>query len=311
MMSTVEDLARWSGNFSEPRIGDSTLLAQMERSVVMADGEELTYGMGLLRGSVLGHRTIAHSGGLRAFSTDLIRVPDQRLAVATLCNRRTPGATGLAERTLAVFLDSAGSASATADTARASTRPTAKADSALTGIYLSASTDQWGRIRVGADGSLEAESGARPTRLIPSNGSFTSDGAVWRFADDGLTRPTRLEGDHLGLPPRTRYSRGVVPARHRPDPALAGRYWSEELLHDVVVSTTDTTVSIVLTESHGPTRLTEVASNWFVAGPLTVHFSRRSAEAPPDALSLTLFGARHLQYRRCVRSPGMGRTRCQ
>ncbi len=86
LYTTIEDLAKWDGNFYDMEVGGSDGIALMHAPGRLSSGEELTYAAGLELGSYRGLPTVSHSGGDPGYATMMIRFPDQRLSVALLCN---------------------------------------------------------------------------------------------------------------------------------------------------------------------------------------------------------------------------------
>src|SRR5205823_3744630 len=81
------DLLLWEQNLAHPRLGDPTLVAEMQRPTVLTGGDTSPYGFGLAIGRDRGLRTIGHGGGDPGYRAYVVRYPDQGLAVAVLCNR--------------------------------------------------------------------------------------------------------------------------------------------------------------------------------------------------------------------------------
>ncbi len=102
IVSTVGDLARWSGALD----GDNPLSAKSK--VEMWTPQRLNsrkptkYGFGWFIDEVEGHRNIGHGGSASGFSASLQRFPDDRLTVILLTNTDEQVATTLA-RKLATF----------------------------------------------------------------------------------------------------------------------------------------------------------------------------------------------------------------
>lgn len=103
LYSTVEDLAKWIGNFSTGIVGGREGVALLQRPARLNGGDSIPYGLGLTIGTYRGLRTISHSGAYGGFRTAMLRFPDQHLSVITLCNVSTASPT-LAEQVAAVYL---------------------------------------------------------------------------------------------------------------------------------------------------------------------------------------------------------------
>ncbi|MHC4991339.1 MAG: serine hydrolase domain-containing protein, partial [Planctomycetota bacterium] len=109
LFSSVEDLARWVGNFREPRVGTETLLAWMTEPPTFNDGSRGDEGAGLVPDSYRGVRVVHHAGNARGYGAEILRFPDHDLAVIVLCNvgRRVASPTRLALRVADVLLEEA------------------------------------------------------------------------------------------------------------------------------------------------------------------------------------------------------------
>jgi len=106
LVTTVRDLLRWEQNFADVRIGDRTLVAEMQTAVTLTGGETSPYGLGLEVGEDHGLKTVGHGGGDRGIATYVIRYPEPNLAIAVLCNVDNVGAAAgaLARQVASLFL---------------------------------------------------------------------------------------------------------------------------------------------------------------------------------------------------------------
>jgi CubicO group peptidase (beta-lactamase class C family) len=86
MYSTAGDLLRWAQNFADLRIGSPALVAAMQTPAPLKDGTTTGGGMGFALGEYRGVRMIETAGGDHGMATEVMLYPDQRLAVAVLCN---------------------------------------------------------------------------------------------------------------------------------------------------------------------------------------------------------------------------------
>ncbi len=86
LYASVEDLARWDGNFEEPNVGGPEVIARMLKRPTLPSGDTIPYAYGLRLGTYRGLRTISRGGHATGTRTEIIRFPEQRFAVATLCN---------------------------------------------------------------------------------------------------------------------------------------------------------------------------------------------------------------------------------
>ena len=96
MMSSVRDLLLWANNFADARVGTPALLASMQTATVLTGGQTTPHGMGFGIGNYRGARTFRTSGGDFGTATELVLYPDQKLAIAVLCNMDSVVMGGLA-----------------------------------------------------------------------------------------------------------------------------------------------------------------------------------------------------------------------
>jgi CubicO group peptidase (beta-lactamase class C family) len=86
MYSTVEDLAKWVNNFDHGRVGGPGVLKQMHEQGVLNNGQTSRYACGLFIDEYKGMKLVEHGGGLASYRSDIIRFPDQKVAVVLLGN---------------------------------------------------------------------------------------------------------------------------------------------------------------------------------------------------------------------------------
>ena len=106
LYASVEDLARWDRNFDTPNVGGAAVLARMLSRPTLAAGDTIPYAYGLRLGTHRGLRTVYRSGHDNAMTSEVIRFPDQRTTVATLCNGDHLQARQLAEAVAGIYLES-------------------------------------------------------------------------------------------------------------------------------------------------------------------------------------------------------------
>ena len=99
LLTTVEDLLRWSANFDAGHVGGPALLREQVRPGRLTSGREIEYAAGLSVSRYRGVPEVSHSGATAGYRAFLTRYPDQGLTVAVLCNhagagRRRPRAPG-------------------------------------------------------------------------------------------------------------------------------------------------------------------------------------------------------------------------
>lgn len=103
VFSTVEDLARWDGNFESGAIGGAQGMRLLQQTATLSDGRSTGYALGLSVGNFAGHRIVSHSGSYGGYRATYLRLPSEALSVVTLCNVSTMSSQ-LAERVAAVYL---------------------------------------------------------------------------------------------------------------------------------------------------------------------------------------------------------------
>lgn len=90
LLTTVEDLARWDRNFDDKTVGGDLALGQMQARGTLNNGDTVPYGLGVMLSEYRGRRVVEHDGRDAGYRSHLIRFPDQRFAVACLCNLALP-----------------------------------------------------------------------------------------------------------------------------------------------------------------------------------------------------------------------------
>ena len=105
LLSTVDDLARWDQALQGHELLTEKSYRKMTARFVLNDGEPAGYGFGFALGSLKGHQTVGHGGGIFGFSTYAMRIPDANAYLAILTNRtgQTPSP-GFAANTIAAHL---------------------------------------------------------------------------------------------------------------------------------------------------------------------------------------------------------------
>ncbi|MEO6237958.1 MAG: serine hydrolase domain-containing protein [Vicinamibacterales bacterium] len=104
LYASIEDLARWDRNFDEPGVGGPAIIARMLGRPKLATGDTIPYAYGLRLGEYRGLRTVSRGGHEQGMRTEIIRFPDQRFTVATLCNADNLEAGRLAQGVADIYL---------------------------------------------------------------------------------------------------------------------------------------------------------------------------------------------------------------
>ena len=104
VFTTVGDLLKWEQNFVDAHVGGRALLDEMQTPGRLNDGTATNYGFGLMVGTYRGARTVSHGGWDFGYKANVVRFPDQHLAIAMLCNVSTVGTTAVLTRKVAEII---------------------------------------------------------------------------------------------------------------------------------------------------------------------------------------------------------------
>ncbi len=89
LMSSVDDLLQWDRNFYANKLGKGTLLKEIQTPGVLNNGKQIEYALGLFISTYRGLPIVEHGGALFGYRTELLRFPQQKFSVITLCNLGT------------------------------------------------------------------------------------------------------------------------------------------------------------------------------------------------------------------------------
>ncbi|MHB1193027.1 MAG: serine hydrolase domain-containing protein [Longimicrobiales bacterium] len=104
IFTTVEDLARWVGNFENPTVGGPGVILRMQERGVLTGGDTIPYAWGQSLGRYRGLETWSHGGSWAGYRTTLVRFPEQRFAVVILGNTTEMNPALLANRIADLYL---------------------------------------------------------------------------------------------------------------------------------------------------------------------------------------------------------------
>lgn len=188
LLTTVEDLLRWSANFDRGQVGGPAFLREQVRPGRLTSGREIEYAAGLGISRYRGIAQVSHSGATAGYRAFLTRYPEQGLTVAILCNHAGAQAVDLGHRVSDIFL---GLTPEIAEAPKAVVVP----ESALlgrAGLYRDSVTGEPMRISVRKDTLIDAGGNATialsPTLFQRRNGSRL----LFELIADGRTRAMRL-----------------------------------------------------------------------------------------------------------------------
>ena len=112
--STIEDLAKWDANFQSARVGGKRAITMLQTPGTLNDGQPIPYALAVSTGEFHGLKTFSHGGSYGGYRSMLLRVPEKRLSVITLCNTSDAPNT-LAEQVSSVVLGFAAEKTALAE----------------------------------------------------------------------------------------------------------------------------------------------------------------------------------------------------
>ncbi|AKQ68380.1 D-alanyl-D-alanine carboxypeptidase [Myxococcus hansupus] len=185
--STVVDLLKWNQNLLDARVGGKALIALVRTSGTLKDGTVTGYGSGVFVGTYRGLRVVRHDGMEGGYRSEAMLFPDQRFAVAALCNGAPIDPTELVRKVAEVYLGDV-----MKDALPPAVALPAAALDALAGTYWSPLTDEVVR--------LEVKAGALRQVGMPKDFIHMGDGAfrpgeslhVWRFSPPAANAPRAL-----------------------------------------------------------------------------------------------------------------------
>lgn len=226
LLTTVGDLLAWNEIFWSPRVLSQELIDRMQTPGRLVGGEALDYGLGLVLTEYKGLREINHGGSTAGYRAYLLRLPEQHLSLALLCNVGAANSESLAHQVVDVLLSGQ---------LKMRPKPTPAAVSpqelqSRAGLYRNPSTDSVLRLSF-ADGKLLLEGGERGTELIPVEPQICeiANGTRFRFEPMGNGNPRELRV----IPVRGKSMLYISAPAAEPTPEqlaeYTGSYTSEEL----------------------------------------------------------------------------------
>jgi CubicO group peptidase (beta-lactamase class C family) len=277
LLTTAEDLAKWDANFQNPLVGGTALVAAMEQRGRLNDGQDIDYASGIAHGTHRGLKTINHGGADAGYRSALLRYPQQRFGVSTLCNLAQTNPTQLAQRVAEVYLeDQMQPTTATAAGARTEVPLPAAELSAFAGLYWNA-RDAIARRFVFENGSLKAQTGPQQTTTLKSIGNR-------RFVPDGQPQTLIVfDSNRVTIGPET----GSGDTFDRVEPfaptpaqldAFAGVYRSDEIESTYTIVIKDGGLRLERMKS-SPSALEPLVADTFSSQPGVIRFTRDAAGA--------------------------------
>ena len=233
MYSTVGDLAKWVNNFDHGRVGGPEVLKQMHEQGVLNDGKTNRYAFGLAIEDYKGMKLVEHTGAFGGYRSEIIRVPDRKLAVILLCNTSAINTSQLTRQVADIVLWRATSRlPKESPKPESSPHPAAKVDTANLDDYCGEYELKPGAIvTVTREGNrLNANATGLPkVELLPETESaffIKEDDSRVVFERDKTGRVNRLT---LQEKSGTHVAHRMIPIRAEELAGLGGDYSSDEL----------------------------------------------------------------------------------
>ena len=167
MLTTVQDLLRFTKNLETGAVGGPRFIEEMHRQARLNSGREISYASGLFVDEWRGMKEVQHSGATGGYRAFVSRLPQKDVAVAVLCNASSANPTALAHQALEAYLD------LPAVTAARPATTDSAAVARILGTYRNA--------RVGQPVRLAWRDG----RIVLGNGQPLSPGGERRFVSSG------------------------------------------------------------------------------------------------------------------------------
>jgi hypothetical protein len=273
----------------------------MQTPPILADGKKSPYGLGLWIGEDRGIPTVEHGGGDPGYRAYVARYPEQKLAIAVLCNLDDIDTAALTRKIASAYLTDAFRTPSPTDTASpvAASLSAAQLD-AKVGLYHDAEHETFGRIVI-RKGKLIATdvdgNGGHELTPIDAN-HFIVQGTPVRVEFISSPAGTVQERVHVGAARPIVMDKVQAIAVSRVDVAsYGGRYTSADL--DVTYALVPRSSSLVIQSPGRPEiRLESLLPDYF-HGPLieVVKFSR-DARGVVTGFSMYAPGVRGLPFRR-------------
>lgn len=222
--TSVGDLLKWQQNLIDARVGGRTLIDWMQTSGKLDDGTLTQYGAGLRLAGYRGLRMISHDGADGGYRSDMLLFPDQRVAIAVLCNGSPIVPDQLTRKIAELYLGDRMTAPALAPAvARSDADP-----ASLAGVYWSRQTDEVVRLEF-KDGALRQVGVA--AAFVPIGGNDFRPGEQaqhWRFVPATNATPAQLHIKDFWPTARSFVRVDAALPDATALAAFAGRYRSED-----------------------------------------------------------------------------------
>ncbi len=169
LFTTVEDLALWSINFSEPKVGDASIFKKMNTPVTLNNGKTFGGGLGQFIGTYKGLNEIQHGGADAGYRSYLTRFPDENLSVMVFSNAAEFNPEKMAHEVVDIYLkDTIAAAKSKEEEKEKGTSETVTVDASILRTYVGDFEIQPGfNVTIGlVEGNLSATATGQPSMAL-------------------------------------------------------------------------------------------------------------------------------------------------
>jgi len=272
LFTTVGDLLKWEQNFASAAVGGKALIDAAQQPTKLNNGSALPYGYGLSLESYRGVRAVGHGGADAGYRADVVRFPDQGVAITALCNFGTAQPNGLTRKVADVLLE--GSLQARPAAAGPAITLTRVQLDRLAGVYKRRNVDDALKVAVKDSGLVVLPYGI-PLKATADT-RFFAEGFPVEVVFDGpagaAIREMRLV---VGTEPPRVFDRMApfAPSPRELD-GYAGEYYSTELDTRYTVSRKDSVLTVRGRKSEPVTLVAVFADAFQAEGAGTIRFER-------------------------------------
>ncbi len=105
LFTTARDLAKWMGNYVDPKVGGPDVIRQMKQGYTLSSGKQIEYGFGIISKEYRNLKLIYHTGSDAGFRAYLGDFPEIGLGMAVLSNVSTFPREPMAMKIADIFID--------------------------------------------------------------------------------------------------------------------------------------------------------------------------------------------------------------
>jgi CubicO group peptidase (beta-lactamase class C family) len=304
LWTTTRDLLRWANNLVDAKVGSAALLADMQKPTPIASPEGIRWGLGFEIREHRGATFVGHGGGDRGIDNYFAWYPQQRLAIAVLCNTDNTGSRQLTQQIAELYLPAppAEAGVATASPSPAPVVLTAAQLEGNAGLYREAGGDMFVRTFV-RDGELRGALGTGTGESFPlaplteTRFNITGTGFFFEFTPAGRAKVLRSFADAAQTGTFNRVEPLTLTSMQLR--AYAGVYASTELDAEWTIAE-DGSALVIRRQGNGDAVVEPIATDVFTTIGDYMRFSR-DARGAITGFTLVSSGARGLRFERVNR----------